>query len=230
MSSRSPDGVFYLTTPIYYINGPPASRPRVHDDRGRHDGPLPPARRGRRLLPDGHRRARGQDRPGGRARRASRPQALADRNSKAFRDEWDALGITYDDFIRTTEPRHARVVQAGSCRRSSTRARSTSASTAGQYCYGCERFYTEKEIVDGKCPDHQTPLTLHRGGELLLPDVGVPGLAAALPRGPSGRRSSPSATGTSSWASCGSRSRTCRSAARRAGSSGASRSRSTTGS
>ena len=28
----------------------------------------------------------------------------------------------------------------------------------GQYCYGCERFYTEKEIVDGKCPDHQTPL------------------------------------------------------------------------
>ena len=29
----------------------------------------------------------------------------------------------------------------------------------GQYCFGCERFYTEKEIVDGKCPDHQTPLT-----------------------------------------------------------------------
>jgi len=29
----------------------------------------------------------------------------------------------------------------------------------GHYCYGCERFYTEKEIVDGKCPDHQTPLT-----------------------------------------------------------------------
>ena len=29
----------------------------------------------------------------------------------------------------------------------------------GHYCYGCERFYTEKEIVDGKCPDHLTPLT-----------------------------------------------------------------------
>ena len=29
----------------------------------------------------------------------------------------------------------------------------------GNYCFGCERFYTEKEIVDGKCPDHQTPLT-----------------------------------------------------------------------
>src|SRR5438046_2648068 len=29
----------------------------------------------------------------------------------------------------------------------------------GQYCFGCERFYTEKEIVDGKCPDHLRPLT-----------------------------------------------------------------------
>ena len=29
----------------------------------------------------------------------------------------------------------------------------------GNYCFGCERFYTDKEIVDGKCPDHQTPLT-----------------------------------------------------------------------
>src|SRR5207249_2823086 len=29
----------------------------------------------------------------------------------------------------------------------------------GQYCFGCERFYTEKEIVDGKCPDHLSPLT-----------------------------------------------------------------------
>ena len=31
-----------------------------------------------------------------------------------------------------------------------------SANTGGFYCYGCERFYTEKELVDGKCPDHQT--------------------------------------------------------------------------
>ena len=29
----------------------------------------------------------------------------------------------------------------------------------GNYCFGCERFYTDKEIVDGNCPDHQTPLT-----------------------------------------------------------------------
>ncbi len=68
------------------------------------------------------------------------------------------LGISNDDFIRTTEPRHARIVQqilqqlweAGEI---------YFGKYGGQYCFGCERFYTEKEIVDGKCPDHQRPLT-----------------------------------------------------------------------
>ena len=67
------------------------------------------------------------------------------------------LGITNDDFIRTTEPRHARIVQqilqklweAGEI---------YFGKYGGHYCYGCERFYTDKEIVDGKCPDHETPL------------------------------------------------------------------------
>jgi len=39
------------------------------------------------------------------------------------------------------------------------RARSTWGTYGGYYCFGCGRFYTEKEIVDGKCPDHLTPLT-----------------------------------------------------------------------
>ena len=48
-------------------------------------------------------------------------------------------------------------------------------SYGGLYCYGCERFYTEKELVDGKCPDHQVAPTVHRGGELLLPHEQVSG-------------------------------------------------------
>src|SRR5207247_9962873 len=40
------------------------------------------------------------------------PQQLADRNSAAFRDAWRQLGIQYSDYIRTTEPRHTKVVQA----------------------------------------------------------------------------------------------------------------------
>ena len=93
----------------------------------------------------------------------------------------------------------------------------------GQYCYGCERFYTEKEIVDGKCPDHQTPLTFIKEENYFFRMSKYQGWLIDAPRGPSGARSSPSATATRSWASCASRSRTCRSAGRSAGSSGASR-------
>ena len=47
----------------------------------------------------------------------------------------------------------------------------------GHYCYGCERFYTEKEIVDGKCPDHQTPLTFIEEENYFFRMSQVPGLA-----------------------------------------------------
>ena len=157
MSSRSPDGVLYLTTPIYYINGPPhlghAYTTIVADTMARY----------RRLASDDVFFLTGTDEHGDKiaqaaARAGESPQALADRNSKAFRDQWDTLGITYDDFIRTTEPRHARVVQA-ILQTLFEKGEIYFGKYGGQYCFGCERFYTDKEIVDGKCPDHQTPLT-----------------------------------------------------------------------
>jgi methionyl-tRNA synthetase len=156
MSSRS-DGVLYLTTPIYYINGPPhlghAYTTIVADTMARY----------RRLVGDEVYFLTGTDEHGDKIAQAAAkagepPQRLADRNSKAFRDEWVALEITHDDFIRTTEPRHARVVQA-ILQGLFDRGEIYFGKYGGQYCFGCERFYTEKEIVDGKCPDHQTPLT-----------------------------------------------------------------------
>jgi methionyl-tRNA synthetase len=86
------------------------------------------------------------------------PQALADRTSMAFRETWKQLGLSYDDFIRTTEDRHKRVVQA-ILQQLWAAGEIYLGKYGGHYCFGCERFYTEKEIVDGKCPDHQTPLT-----------------------------------------------------------------------
>src|SRR5438067_7537888 len=86
------------------------------------------------------------------------PQALADRNSGLFRETWRRLGITNDDFIRTTEPRHEKVVQAF-LQRMWDAGEIYLGTYGGHYCFGCERFYTEKEIVDGKCPDHLTPFT-----------------------------------------------------------------------
>jgi methionyl-tRNA synthetase len=82
------------------------------------------------------------------------PQAYADRISELFRSTWDQCGIAYDHFIRTTDSYHKDYVQkilqkiydAGDI---------YFGEYGGFYCYGCERFYTEKELVDGKCPDHQ---------------------------------------------------------------------------
>jgi methionyl-tRNA synthetase len=82
------------------------------------------------------------------------PKSYVDRISALFRSTWDHSGIDYDHFIRTTDPHHQEYVQrilqkiydAGDI---------YFGEYGGFYCYGCERFYTEKELVDGKCPDHQ---------------------------------------------------------------------------
>ena len=157
MSSRSADRVFYLTTPIYYINAPPhlghAYTTIVADTMARY----------RRLAGDDVFFLTGTDEHGDKiaqaaAKAGEAPQVLAARNSEAFRDQWDALGITYTRFIRTTELDHRTVVQEV-LQRLWDGGEIYFGTYGGQYCFGCERFYTEKEIVDGKCPDHQTPLT-----------------------------------------------------------------------
>jgi methionyl-tRNA synthetase len=151
------DRVFYLTTPIYYINAPPhlghAYTTILADTMARW----------RRLQGDDVRLLTGTDEHGDKIAQAAAkagvsPKALADANARAFRQAWDGLGIRYDDFIRTTEPRHARVVQA-ILQTLYDKGEIYLGRYGGHYCFGCERFYTEKEIVDGKCPDHQTPLT-----------------------------------------------------------------------
>ncbi|HEV8141524.1 MAG TPA: methionine--tRNA ligase, partial [Methylomirabilota bacterium] len=148
---------FYLTTPIYYVNDRPhlghAYTTIVADTMARY----------RRLAGDDVWWLTGTDEHGEKIAQAAAaagvtPQAMADQNSAAFRETWRALGIEYSDYIRTTETRHKKVVQeilqklwdAGEI---------YLGTYGGHYCFGCERFYTEKEIVDGKCPDHQRPLT-----------------------------------------------------------------------
>jgi methionyl-tRNA synthetase len=149
--------VFYLTTPIYYVNAAPhlgsAGTTMMADAMCRY----------RRLAGDRVWFLTGTDEHGEKiaqaaAREGITPKALADRVSALFREEWRRLGITNDDFIRTTEPRHAAVVRR-LLQDLWDRGEIYLGEYSGQYCYGCERFYTDKEIVDGKCPDHQTPLT-----------------------------------------------------------------------
>jgi len=148
---------FYLTTPIYYVNARPhlghACTTIMADAMCRY----------RRLRGDRVYFLTGTDEHGERiaqvaAKAGKTPQAYADEISASFRETWRRLGITNDDFIRTTEPRHQKVVRE-ILQRLYDAGEIYFGEYGGWYCYGCERFYTEKEIVDGKCPDHQTALT-----------------------------------------------------------------------
>ena len=151
------DRVFYLTTPIYYVNATPhlghAYTTIVADAMARYH----------RLAGDDVRFLTGTDEHGDKIAQAAakagvKPRAYTDGISAKFRETWQRLGISNDDFIRTTEERHKTVVQ-GILQALWDAGEIYLGKYGGHYCFGCERFYTEKEIVDGKCPDHQTPLT-----------------------------------------------------------------------
>src|ERR1043166_9967325 len=79
------------------------------------------------------------------------PKAYADRIAALFRSTWDACGIPYDHFTRTTDEHHQRFVQEVLARIHAS-GDIYFGEYEGLYCTGCERFYMEKELVDGKCP------------------------------------------------------------------------------
>jgi methionyl-tRNA synthetase len=70
-----------------------------------------------------------------------------------FRDLWPELDISNDDFVRTTDPAHMALVER-ILQEIYDRGDIYFSEYEGLYCFGCERFYTERELVAGKCPDH----------------------------------------------------------------------------
>jgi methionyl-tRNA synthetase len=81
-----------------------------------------------------------------------------DQMAAAFQRTWAGVGISYDSFIRTTEPRHQRAVEE-IFRRISAKGDIYKAKYAGWYCVSCEGFLQEEDLVDGKCPHHQSAPT-----------------------------------------------------------------------
>ncbi|HLD82237.1 MAG TPA: class I tRNA ligase family protein, partial [Patescibacteria group bacterium] len=81
------------------------------------------------------------------------PLEFADMISARFRTTWDEIGIEYDDFIRTTEQRHTKVVREV-LRKVHEKGDIYFDEYEGNYCVGCERFLRDNELVNGKCPDH----------------------------------------------------------------------------
>jgi len=147
---------FYVTTPIYYVNDKPhighAYTTILADVLARYH----------RLQGIPTFFLTGADEHGMKVQRAAEangitPLEQCNRTVVRFLELWKKLDITYDDFIRTTEPRHIRVVQkilqdlyeAGEIYRDDYE---------GWYCVPCERFFTEKDLVDGNCPECGRPV------------------------------------------------------------------------
>ena len=145
---------FYITTPIYYVNARPhlghAYTTIVADVATRFHA----MRRSETFF------LTGTDEHGDKVVRSAKkenlsPRLYVDKISSQFKALWPELNIHYDHFIRTTDPTHMAVVEqilqniydSGDIYFSEYE---------GRYCFGCERFYTERELVDGKCPDHET--------------------------------------------------------------------------
>ena len=80
------------------------------------------------------------------------PQAYVDRIVAGIKDLWKLMDIEYDDFIRTTDERHVKIVQK-IFRQLYEQGDIYKAEYEGWYCTPCESFWTELQLKDGKCPD-----------------------------------------------------------------------------
>lgn len=83
------------------------------------------------------------------------PKAYCDLMAPQFTRIWEKLSVSFDDFIRTTEPRHIAGVTA-LFRKIHDAGDIYSDIYRGWYCEGCEAFIQEKDLVDGMCPNHRT--------------------------------------------------------------------------
>ena len=145
---------FYITTPIYYVNAKP------HLGHAYTTIIADTMKRFQQMMGKEAYFLTGTDEHGDKIVQAAEknkctPQEYVDQISQLFKDLWPELGICNDQFIRTTDPEHKKVVQEVLQKVYDT-GDIYFGEYGGHYCYGCERFYTEKELEDGLCPQHQT--------------------------------------------------------------------------
>ena len=150
-------GRFYVTTPIYYVNDAP------HIGHAYTTITADALARWHRLLGDEVWFLTGTDEHGLKVAQSAAaagrtPFEQAEVNSARFREAWAALDISYDDFIRTTEPRHYDATQA-LLQRAYDNGAIELDTYEGPYCVSCEAYYSESELVDGNlCPIHLRPV------------------------------------------------------------------------
>ena len=144
---------FYITTPIYYVNA------RPHLGHAYTTIVADVITRFHQMQATDVFFLTGTDEHGDKVVRAAQkenlsPRKYVDKISRLFKKLWPELNVNHNYFVRTTDAAHMAVVSqilqkiydAGDIYFSEYE---------GQYCFGCERFYTDRELVDGKCPDHE---------------------------------------------------------------------------
>lgn len=147
-------GKFYLTTPVYYVNDVPhlghAYTTIAADVLSKY----------RKLYGDEVFFLTGTDEHGNKILQAAKeknlsPQELADQMVDKFKKLWDKLLISYSDFIRTTEPRHTRVVE-NVFLRLYEKGDIYKGKYRGWYCVPCESFWLQSQLKEAKyCPECQ---------------------------------------------------------------------------
>ena len=150
---------FYVTTPVYYVNDIP------HLGTAYTTVVTDALRRFHLLLGEEVRMLTGTDEHGLKIEREAKaqgktPKAFVDEISGRFREAWPKLLVESDDFIRTTDERHERVVQWLWKRIAEKNPGHLELGFyEGWYCVGCEGFKTEKDLLPGNvCPIHKRPV------------------------------------------------------------------------
>src|SRR4030042_1991092 len=145
---------FYITTPIYYVNDKP------------HIGHAYTT-----VLADGLARWHklqgkdvfflvGTDEHGAKIEAAAlsagkSPQEFCNENVEAFKKAWKKIGISYNNFIRTTSLEHAEAV-SNTLQYLYDNGFIYKGAYKGLYCRDCEQYLTDDDLIDGLCPDHKT--------------------------------------------------------------------------
>lgn len=149
------DKNFYITTPIYYVNDVPhighAYTTIACDVLARYK-----RERGYKVF-----FLTGTDEHGQKVEKAAQtngetPLELADRVVKRYQSLWDKFNIDHTDFIRTTQERHKKSVEE-MFRRIEEKNDIYLGEYEDWYCTPCETFWTEKQLLDGNCPDCGRP-------------------------------------------------------------------------
>ena len=153
---KSTKNTYYITTPIYYPSD------RLHIGHAYTTTIADAFARFNRLRGKDVFFLTGSDEHGLKIQRIAEsrgmtPKEYVDGIVRSFQALWQRLNITYDDFLRTTDERHEKLVQKifqilyekGEIYKSSYK---------GLYCTPCETFWLERQVEDGKCPDCGRPV------------------------------------------------------------------------